>query len=123
MARGIWPCDGAHVRGGDHLKTPDHATPSREPNCQRRERAGHGRAMKLVLFDIDGTLMTTGAAGADAMRDVFAELCGILMGLPALRCLARPIRRSYAKRSRIISSTRPQCQSMCFTSAISPVSA
>ena len=33
--------------------------------------------MKLVLFDIDGTLISTGAAGADAMRDVFAELCGV----------------------------------------------
>src|SRR4029453_19687014 len=33
--------------------------------------------MKLVLFDIDATLIRTGAAGADAMRDVFAELGGI----------------------------------------------
>jgi phosphoglycolate phosphatase len=40
--------------------------------------------MKLVLFDIDGTLMTTGAAGADAMRDVFAELCGIPDGFAGI---------------------------------------
>ena len=33
--------------------------------------------MKLVLFDIDGTLLTTGAAGADAMRYAFADLCGV----------------------------------------------
>jgi phosphoglycolate phosphatase-like HAD superfamily hydrolase len=33
--------------------------------------------MKLILFDIDGTLVNTGAAGSDAMRQVFAELSGI----------------------------------------------
>jgi len=40
--------------------------------------------MKLVLFDIDGTLMTTGAAGSDAMRHVFAELCGIPDGFAGI---------------------------------------
>jgi phosphoglycolate phosphatase len=30
--------------------------------------------MKLVLFDIDGTLLTSGMAGADAMQLAFAEL-------------------------------------------------
>ncbi len=33
--------------------------------------------MKLILFDIDGTLVSTGAAGSDAMREVFADLSGI----------------------------------------------
>ena len=33
--------------------------------------------MKLILFDIDGTLVSTGAAGSDAMRQVFADLSGI----------------------------------------------
>ena len=40
--------------------------------------------MKLVLFDIDATLISTGAAGADAMRDVFAELCGIPDGFAGI---------------------------------------
>lgn len=40
--------------------------------------------MKLVLFDIDGTLMSTGAAGADAMRRAFAELCGIADGFAGI---------------------------------------
>jgi len=41
-------------------------------------------AMKLVLFDIDGTLVSTGAAGSDAMRDVFAELTGIPDGFASI---------------------------------------
>ena len=40
--------------------------------------------MKLVLFDIDGTLISTGAAGSDAMRDVFAELCGVPDGFAGI---------------------------------------
>ena len=40
--------------------------------------------MKLVLFDIDATLISTGAAGADAMRDVFAELCGVPDGFAGI---------------------------------------
>jgi len=40
--------------------------------------------MKLVLFDIDGTLLTTGAAGADAMRYAFADLCGIADGFAGI---------------------------------------
>jgi phosphoglycolate phosphatase-like HAD superfamily hydrolase len=40
--------------------------------------------MKLVLFDIDGTLISTGAAGADAMRDVFAELYGVPDGFAGI---------------------------------------
>jgi len=40
--------------------------------------------MKLVLFDIDGTLLTTGAAGADAMRYAFADLCGIADGFTGI---------------------------------------
>lgn len=33
--------------------------------------------MKLILFDIDGTLVSTGAAGSEAMRRAFADLSGI----------------------------------------------
>lgn len=33
--------------------------------------------MKLLLFDIDGTLVSTGAAGAEAMQRAFADICGI----------------------------------------------
>lgn len=33
--------------------------------------------MKLILFDIDGTLISTGLAGADAMQWTFAELHNI----------------------------------------------
>ena len=40
--------------------------------------------MKLVLFDIDGTLLTTGAAGADAMRYAFADLCGVADGFAGI---------------------------------------
>ena len=36
--------------------------------------------MQLVLFDIDGTLVSTGKAGTDAMNSVFAELYGIANG-------------------------------------------
>jgi phosphoglycolate phosphatase len=36
--------------------------------------------MKLVLFDIDGTLVNTGRAGADAMDIAFAELYQIANG-------------------------------------------
>ncbi len=40
--------------------------------------------MKLVLFDIDGTLVSTGAAGADAMRLALAELSGIPDGFAGI---------------------------------------
>jgi len=40
--------------------------------------------MKLVLFDIDATLLSTGAAGADAMRYAFADLCGIADGFTGI---------------------------------------
>src|SRR5438874_13782727 len=40
--------------------------------------------MKLWLFDIDATLISTGAAGADAMRDVFVEPCGIPDGFAGI---------------------------------------
>jgi len=40
--------------------------------------------MKLVLFDIDGTLVTTGAAGSDAMRLAFTELCGVADGFAGI---------------------------------------
>jgi phosphoglycolate phosphatase-like HAD superfamily hydrolase len=41
--------------------------------------------MKLILFDIDGTLVTTGGAGMRAMNRAFAAMCGIddaLDGIP-----------------------------------------
>ncbi len=40
--------------------------------------------MKLVLFDIDGTLLTSGMAGADAMRMAFAELYQIADGFAGI---------------------------------------
>ncbi len=40
--------------------------------------------MKLVLFDIDGTLLSTGAAGADAMRLTLAELSGVPDGFAGI---------------------------------------
>lgn len=45
---------------------------------------GIRRTMKLVLFDIDATLLSTGAAGADAMRYAFADLCGIADGFTGI---------------------------------------
>jgi len=49
----------------------------------RRGRAGNGH--RLVLFDIDGTLIWTGGAGSRAMTRAFREWCGIddcLAGIP-----------------------------------------
>jgi phosphoglycolate phosphatase len=40
--------------------------------------------MKLVLFDIDGTLVSTGMAGADAMQLAFAELFNIPNGFTGI---------------------------------------
>ncbi len=40
--------------------------------------------MKLVLFDIDGTLLTTGFAGSDAMKQAFADLFAIADGLAGI---------------------------------------
>lgn len=40
--------------------------------------------MKLVLFDIDGTLVNTGRAGADAMNIAFAELYRIPDGFAGI---------------------------------------
>jgi len=45
---------------------------------------GMRRTMKLVLFDIDATLLSTGAAGADAMRYAFTDLCGIADGFAGM---------------------------------------
>jgi phosphoglycolate phosphatase-like HAD superfamily hydrolase len=41
--------------------------------------------MQLVLFDIDGTLVNTGRAGADAMTRAFAEMYGIPEGFAGIR--------------------------------------
>jgi phosphoglycolate phosphatase-like HAD superfamily hydrolase len=41
--------------------------------------------MRLVLFDIDGTLVNTGRAGADAMTRTFAELYRIADGFAGIR--------------------------------------
>jgi phosphoglycolate phosphatase-like HAD superfamily hydrolase len=41
--------------------------------------------MQLVLFDIDGTLLTTGLAGVDAMHMAFAELYQIPNGFAGIR--------------------------------------
>jgi phosphoglycolate phosphatase-like HAD superfamily hydrolase len=41
--------------------------------------------MKLVLFDIDGTLVNTGKAGSDAMTKAFAELYRIADGFAGIR--------------------------------------
>jgi phosphoglycolate phosphatase len=40
-------------------------------------RSGNGRRVAAVLFDIDGTLITTGGAGAVAWRKAFDALYGI----------------------------------------------
>lgn len=40
--------------------------------------------MQLVLFDIDGTLVSTGAAGSDAMRHALAEILGIPNGFAGI---------------------------------------
>jgi phosphoglycolate phosphatase-like HAD superfamily hydrolase len=40
--------------------------------------------MKLVLFDIDGTLLTSGFAGVDAMRMAFADLHQIADGFAGI---------------------------------------
>jgi phosphoglycolate phosphatase-like HAD superfamily hydrolase len=48
-------------------------------------RGGAGNGHKLVLFDIDGTLIWTGGAGSRAMTRAFREWCGIddcLAGIP-----------------------------------------
>jgi phosphoglycolate phosphatase-like HAD superfamily hydrolase len=41
--------------------------------------------MRLVLFDIDGTLVNTGRAGSDAMTRAFAELYRIADGFAGIR--------------------------------------
>jgi phosphoglycolate phosphatase-like HAD superfamily hydrolase len=41
--------------------------------------------MKLILFDIDGTLVNTGRAGADAMTKAFAEMYRISDGFAGIR--------------------------------------
>ena len=41
--------------------------------------------MRLVLFDIDGTLVNTGGAGSDAMTRTFAELYRIADDFAGIR--------------------------------------
>jgi phosphoglycolate phosphatase len=40
--------------------------------------------VKLVLFDVDGTLVSLGDADADAMTRAFAELCGVADGFAGI---------------------------------------
>ena len=46
---------------------------------------GGDKMMRLVLFDIDGTLVNTGGAGSDAMTRAFAELYRIADGFTGIR--------------------------------------
>ncbi|GIX46484.1 MAG: hypothetical protein KatS3mg131_0695 [Candidatus Tectimicrobiota bacterium] len=60
--------------------------------------------MRLVLFDIDGTLLTTGGAGAEAMRRAFADLYGIadaLAGIPMAGNTDRAIVQEALRRQRL----------------------
>jgi len=47
-------------------------------------RTGDGNGHRLVLFDIDGTLIWTGGAGSRAMTRAFRERCGIDNGLAGI---------------------------------------
>lgn len=55
-----------------------HAQWSAQSNFERQKR--ESKTMKLVLFDIDGTLVNTGRAGSDALDMAFAELYHIANG-------------------------------------------
>ena len=78
--------------------------------------------MKLVLFDIDGTLISTGAAGADAMRDVFAELCGVPDGFAGIE-MSGKTDTAILREALTMHQLDEAGLSMCSTSAISPASA
>jgi phosphoglycolate phosphatase len=48
-----------------------------------------GRARKLILWDIDGTLIRTGGAGVRAMTRAFEETCGVSDALKAVEVAGR----------------------------------
>jgi phosphoglycolate phosphatase-like HAD superfamily hydrolase len=56
---------------------------------------------RLVLFDIDGTLVNTGRAGADAATMAFAELYRIADGFAGIRMSGKTDRLIYKRRSTI----------------------
>ena len=58
---------------------------------QRRHDPGRAPARTLLLFDIDGTLVLTGGAGARAMVRAFEEVFGFFNGLGTLS-MAGPLR-------------------------------
>ena len=56
---------------------------------QRRHDPGRAPARTLLLFDIDGTLVLTGGAGARAMVRAFEEVFGFFNGLGTLSMAGR----------------------------------
>lgn len=52
-------------------------------------RAGADRPTKLVLFDIDGTLLLSGGAGKRALNETFEELCGVAGGFDGIPVAGR----------------------------------
>jgi phosphoglycolate phosphatase-like HAD superfamily hydrolase len=49
--------------------------------------------MKILLFDIDGTLIHTGGSGKHAMEAAFEEIYGMPGGLENVLLMGKPIRR------------------------------
>jgi phosphoglycolate phosphatase len=59
-------------------------------DCQRRRgRLFYGRMIRLVLFDIDGTLIRTGGAGVKAFARVFATEFAVIDGFDQLKFAGR----------------------------------
>ena len=52
-------------------------------------RSGSGKPRKLLLWDIDGTILHTGKAGEAALGHAMAKLHGILRGLEGLEIAGR----------------------------------
>ena len=57
--------------------------------AELRLRSVHARMVRLVLFDIDGTLVHTGGAGMKAFRRVFATEFGAADGFERLKFAGR----------------------------------
>ena len=53
--------------------------------------------MKYIFWDIDGTLLLTGLAGADALRTAIKELFGVEISSFRIRWQAQRIRRLSSK--------------------------
>ena len=53
---------------------------------------------KLILFDIDGTLVLTGGAGIRAMNRAGEEILGVLNLLDGIACAAAPTGSSSTTR-------------------------